>query len=106
MWSLCSWVTSTASAPMSAAGSLPGPGSMTRNLPSSSNRTQAWVYLVIRTTRKFGVDLQRLPLVPDPGPLRPDVVAAQVDGVDVVLIGATPAANPVLTRRLSARVQA
>jgi len=50
---------------------------------------------------ELGVVLERLALIPDPGPDWPSVVAALLDGIDV----AASAAPVVLTRRLTARAR-
>jgi NADPH:quinone reductase-like Zn-dependent oxidoreductase len=53
-----------------------------------------------------GVDLRRSYLVSDPSPHWPQVVAALLEGVDLVVVGAPPQLGPGLARRLSARAQA
>src|SRR2546430_11276252 len=54
---------------------------------------------------EFGIALDRLALVPDPGPEWPTVVAALLDGVDVVVAAPPgPVAAP-LAGRLAARAR-
>jgi len=53
---------------------------------------------------ELGVVLERLALIPDPGPDWPSVVAALLDGIDVVVVAAS-AAPVVLARRLTARAR-
>ncbi len=52
-----------------------------------------------------GVALERLALVPRPGPDAPSVVAALVDGLDVVLVGPDAALTDGDRRRLGARAR-
>ncbi len=52
-----------------------------------------------------GVVLERLALVPDPGPDLADVVGALVDGVDVVVVGVPGQLAPVDVRRLAGRIR-
>jgi len=49
---------------------------------------------------ELGVDLERLALVPEPGPDWPQVVAALLDGIDVVVV-APPAVTPAVSARFS-----
>ncbi|WP_179211034.1 hypothetical protein [Cellulomonas iranensis] len=52
-----------------------------------------------------GVDLARFALVPDPGPDAATVLAALVDGIDVVLVGPDAPLSDADRRRLSARAR-
>lgn len=52
-----------------------------------------------------GVDLDRLVLVPHPGPEWPVAVAALLDGVDLVVVAPTGAVPPRVTSRLAARAR-
>lgn len=62
-------------------------------------------HLGLVAANELGVDLERLALVPEPGPGWPQVAAALLDGIDVVVVAA-PAATPVvLARRLTARAR-
>ncbi|GGK26148.1 hypothetical protein GCM10010124_18480 [Pilimelia terevasa] len=54
---------------------------------------------------ELGIALDRLALVPRPGPDWPEVVAALIDGVDVVAVAVPDAAPPALARRLAARAR-
>jgi hypothetical protein len=52
-----------------------------------------------------GIALDRLALVPDPGPEWPTVVAALIDGVDVVVIAVPGQVSASITSRLVARAR-
>lgn len=52
-----------------------------------------------------GIVLDRLALVPDPGPEWPTVVAALIDGVDVVVVAVPGQVSPSITSRLVARAR-
>lgn len=54
---------------------------------------------------ELGVDLRRLALVPDPGRQWPAVVAALVDGFDLILVRPPVRVRPADARRLAARVR-
>ena len=54
---------------------------------------------------ELGIALDRLALVPYPGPDWPTVVAALIDGVDVVVVAAPAAVTPQVTGRLAARAR-
>lgn len=54
---------------------------------------------------EFGVALDRLALVPDPGPEWPSVVAALLDGVDVVVVAPPGPVAAALASRLAARAR-
>jgi len=54
---------------------------------------------------ELGVDLERMALVPNPGADWPEVVAALLDGLELVLTTAAPTVPPPLARRLSARAR-
>ena len=54
---------------------------------------------------ELGVDLRRLALVPDPGGHWPAVVAALVDGFDLILLRPLARVRPADARRLAARVR-
>ncbi len=57
------------------------------------------------TAAELGVVLERLALVREPGPDWPQVVAALVDGIDVVVVAAPAATPAVLARHLAARAR-
>jgi len=54
---------------------------------------------------EMGVDLDRLVLVPDPGPWWGEVAGAFLDGMDVVLACPPGAVRPGMARRLAARAR-
>jgi len=54
---------------------------------------------------ELGVVLERLAIVREPGPDWPQVVAALLDGIDVVVVAAPAATPAVLARRLAARAR-
>jgi hypothetical protein len=89
----------------------PGTSSLVPALLAGVSASGAWSAVVgmpslgILAAAQAGVALERLALVPNPGPEWPAVVAALLDGVDVVVV-ATP--GPVTGRvasRLSARAR-
>ena len=54
---------------------------------------------------EVGIALDRLALVPNPGPEWPTVVAALIDGVDVVVTAVPTAISPSIASRLAARAR-
>lgn len=54
---------------------------------------------------ELGVDLERLVLVPRPGPRWPEVAACMVDGLDTVLVCPPGPVRPGIARRLAARAR-
>jgi hypothetical protein len=54
---------------------------------------------------ELGLDLDRLAVVPTPGPHWPEVSAVLFDGMDIVLIRPVGTVRPGVARRLSARVR-
>jgi len=54
---------------------------------------------------ELGIALERLPLVPDPGPDWPAVVAALLDGIDVVVAAPPGPVSAPLAGRLAARAR-
>jgi hypothetical protein len=52
-----------------------------------------------------GVPLERLALIPEPGPDWPTVVAAVIDGVDIVVVATPPGAADRVTRALMHRAR-
>lgn len=87
-----------------------GSTSLTLGLLAEASRTGSWVALLglpgvgVLAAAQLGLDLDRVILVPAPGPDGPTVVAALLDGVDAVVVG-----DVALTdgdrRRLSARAR-
>src|SRR3954462_3931455 len=55
--------------------------------------------------QESGIDLERLALVPDPGPDWPTVIAALIDGVDVVVAAIPGQVAPAIADRLVARAR-
>lgn len=79
-------------------------------LLAEASRSGSWVALVglprvgVLAAHQLGLDLDRVVLVPVPGPDGPTVVAALLDGVDVVVVGEA-ALTDADRRRLSARAR-
>jgi hypothetical protein len=107
------------------AGLLPWPGGIRRGttvaavgctsllmtLLAGALRAGSWAAVVglpdfgaLAAGQDFGIDLSRLALVPAPGPDWPTVVAALIDGLDVVAVTA-PTAPQAVTRALMARAR-
>ncbi|MGW4064153.1 hypothetical protein ACWEGE_38090 [Amycolatopsis sp. NPDC004747] len=59
----------------------------------------------IAAAAEYGVDVTRLALVPSPGVELPAVIAALLDGVDLVAVQPSVALQPSVARRLSARAR-
>ncbi len=87
-----------------------GSTSLTLGLLAEASRAGSWVALVglpgvgVLAAAQLGLDLDRVVLVPAPGPDGPTVVAALLDGVDVVVVGDV-ALGDGDRRRLSARAR-
>lgn len=87
-----------------------GSTSLVLALLAEASREGAWVALVgmprvgVLAAHQLGLDLSRLVLVPEPGPDGPTVLAALLDGVDVVVVGDV-ALTDADRRRLSARAR-
>lgn len=109
--------------PASLAGLLPSGGldqgttvvvrgstSLTLSLVAEASRTGTWVALVglsrvgVLAAHQLGLDLEKVVLVPAPGPDGPVVVAALLDGVGLVVVGDV-ALSDADRRRLSARAR-
>jgi len=79
-------------------------------LLAEASRSGSWVAMVglprvgVLAAHQTGLDLERLVLVPAPGPDGPTVVAALLDGMDVVVVGDV-ALTDADRRRLSARAR-
>ena len=79
-------------------------------LLAEASRSGSWIGLVglprvgVLAAHQLGLDLDRVVLVPAPGPDGPTVVAALLDGVDVVVVGEA-ALTDADRRRLSARAR-
>ncbi len=78
---------------------------------AEASRAGSWCALVglpgigIQAAAEAGLDLARTALVPRPGPRPATVVAALVDGVDVVVLGGTAQWRAGDRQRLAARVR-
>ena len=87
-----------------------GSTSLALSLLAEASRSGGWVALVglpgvgVLAAQQLGLDLERLVLVPAPGPDAPTVVAALLDGVDVVVVGPVALGHSD-RRRLSARAR-
>ena len=87
-----------------------GSTSLALGLLAEASRTGSWVALVglpgigALAAAQLGLDLDRMVLVPAPGPDGPTVIAALLDGVDVVVVGDV-ALGDGDRRRLSARAR-
>jgi hypothetical protein len=87
-----------------------GSTSLVLALLAEASQAGGWAALVgmprvgVLAAHQLGLELGRLVLVPAPGPDAPTVVAALVDGVDVVVVGDV-ALNDADRRRLSARAR-
>ncbi len=87
-----------------------GSTSLVLALLAEASRAGSWTGLVglprvgVLAAHQLGLDLARVVLVPAPGPDGPTVLAALVDGVDVVVVGDV-ALTDTDRRRLSARVR-
>lgn len=96
--------------PMSGLSGI-GATSLTLALLAGASRTGSWCAVVGMPTlgavaaAEVGVDLGRLALVPDPGPDWSTVVAALLDGVDVVVAVFQAGLSVTIARRLAARAR-
>ncbi|WP_310376510.1 hypothetical protein [Catenuloplanes atrovinosus] len=80
-------------------------------LLAEASRAGSWCAVVgvpalgVLAAAEAGIVLERLALVPYPGPEWPTVVAALIDGVDVVVAAAPDGVSTVVTDRLAARAR-
>lgn len=90
---------------------LPGSGSLVLALLAEASAAGAWAAVVgmpgfgVLAAAQAGVALERLALVPYPGPEWTAVVAALLDGVDVVVVAPPGPVSPRVTSRLAARAR-
>ncbi len=90
--------------------SVAGSTSLVLALLAEASAAGAWVAVVgmpgvgVLAAHQLGLALDRVVLVPDPGPDCPRVVAALVDGVDAVVVGDVALADAD-RRRLSSRAR-
>lgn len=88
-----------------------GSTSLVLALVAEASRDGSWVAVVgmpavgLLAARQSGIELDRLALVPAPGPDAPTVLAALVDGVDVVVVGPQVALTDADRRRLVSRAR-
>lgn len=89
----------------------PGGTSLMLALLAAASRAGSWCAVVgvpalgVLAAAELGIVLDRLVLVPDPGPEWPTVVASLIDGVDVVVTAVPgPVARPI-AGRLAARAR-
>ncbi|HEY5515274.1 MAG TPA: hypothetical protein VIK12_03605 [Pengzhenrongella sp.] len=88
-----------------------GSTSLVLALVARASREGSWVAVVglprvgVLAAQQAGVELDRLALVPHPGPDAPTVLAALLDGVDLVIVGAGAALADSDRRRLMARAR-
>lgn len=89
---------------------LDGSTALVLALLAEASRSGSWVGIVglprvgVLAAHQQGLDLEKVVLVPVPGPDGPTVVAALLDGVDVVVVGDV-ALSDADRRRLSARAR-
>ncbi|WP_328645947.1 hypothetical protein OHS58_41570 [Amycolatopsis sp. NBC_00348] len=87
-----------------------GASSLLLALLAEATAAGSWAAVVglpslgLAAAAEYGVDLGRVALVPRPGPELPAVVAALLDGVDLVATS-TSTIQPAVARRLSARAR-
>jgi hypothetical protein len=88
-----------------------GGSSLVLALLAEASRTGSWCAVVGVPTfgavaaTEAGIALDRVALVPNPGPEWPTVVAALIDGVDVVVIAAPATVSASIASRLAARAR-
>ncbi len=91
--------------------SVQGSTSLLLGLLGAASRAGAWTVFVgapavgMLAAVDAGVVLERVGLVPEPGPDSPAVVAALLDGIDVVVVGPGAALLDSDRRRLAARAR-
>ena len=94
-------------------GAGPGAGatSVLLTLLTAASRAGSWCAVVgipalgAVAAAEAGIELSRLALVPSPGPDWPRVVAALLDGVDIVVAAPPGPVAPVVASRLAARAR-
>ena len=108
LWTTRSAVNGMIDAPAVGAG---GSTSLLLALLSAASRAGSWCAVVgmpslgALAAAESGIALDRLALVPNPGPEWPTVVAALIDGVDVVVVAVPGPVAPTIASRLVARVR-
>jgi hypothetical protein len=103
---------SSANGPIDAVPAGAGGGtSLLLALLSAASRSGSWCAVVgvpalgALAAAESGIALDRLALVPNPGPEWPTVVAALIDGVDVVVVAVPGPVAPSIASRLVARAR-
>ena len=109
------WVATGAVATGAVATGLAAPGSggtsLLLALLAAASRSGSWCAVVgvpalgVLAAAESGIVLERLALVPHPGPEWPTVVAALIDGVDVVVIAVPGPVSASIANRLVARAR-
>jgi hypothetical protein len=93
------------------AGTSSGATTLALGLVARASRQGSWCAAVgmpslgLVAAGELGVSLDRLALVPEPGPQWPTVVAALLDAVELVLMAPPDRVRPADARRLGARVR-
>jgi len=88
-----------------------GSTSLLLALLSAASRSGSWCAVVgmpalgALAAAESGIALDRLAFVPNPGPEWPTVVAALIDGMDLVVVAVPGPVAPTLASRLAARVR-
>lgn len=88
-----------------------GSTSLVVALLAEASRAGSWLAVVgleqigLLAAQQAGLDLSRVALVPTPGPDSPVVVAALLDGMDMVLVGPRAVLDHADRRRLTARAR-
>lgn len=88
-----------------------GSTSLLLALLAEASRSGSWCAVVgipslgALAAAESGIDLERLALVPDPGPDWPTVIAALIDGVDAVVVAVPGQIAPTIANRLAARAR-
>jgi hypothetical protein len=88
-----------------------GSASLLLALLATTSRDGAWVAFVgapavgMLAAADVGISLERTAVVPDPGPDAPAVLAALLDGMDVLVVGPRAALADADRRRLAARTR-
>ncbi|HEX5594511.1 MAG TPA: hypothetical protein VFX61_00585 [Micromonosporaceae bacterium] len=88
-----------------------GDTSLVLALLAEASRSGSWCAVVgvpdlgVVAATEVGIALERLALVPDPGPEWASVVAALIDGVDVVVTAVPTAVSASVASRLAARAR-
>ena len=97
--------------PTAASAGHPAATSLLLAVMAEASKAGAWCAVVGVPTlgagaaAELGIALERLALVPNPGPEWPTVVAALLDGFDIVVAGAPGAIAPAIAGRLAARAR-